>query len=89
MAQEIEIVLTEELKEAYQKLPSAIQKKFEKQLRILADNPRHPSLKIHRLNGEWEFYIDIHYRCFFYREHSRYILLTVGNHKIVDRYKKR
>lgn len=89
MAKEIEIILTEELKDSYQKLPAAIQKKFEKQLRILANNPRHPSLKIHRLNGEWEFYIDIHYRCFFYHEQNKYILLTVGNHKIVDRYKKR
>jgi mRNA-degrading endonuclease YafQ of YafQ-DinJ toxin-antitoxin module len=72
MAQEIEIVLTEELKRAYQPLPDAIKKKFAKQLKFLTANPRHPSLKIHRLNGEWEFYVDIHYRCFFHREGNRF-----------------
>lgn len=88
MAQEIEIVLTEELKKAYQSLPDAIKKKFDKQLKFLATNPRHRSLKIHRLNGEWEFYVDIHYRCFFHRERSRFTLLTIGTHRIVDRYRK-
>jgi mRNA interferase RelE/StbE len=88
MAQTIEIVLTEELKRAYRQLPDAIKKKFEKKLRFLAINPRHPSLKIHRLNGEWEFYVDIHYRCFFHREGNRYTLLTIGTQRIVDRYRK-
>jgi len=46
----------------YNLLPAIIRKKFDKQLRFLLRDPRHPSLKIHRLNGEWEFYIDIHYR---------------------------
>jgi len=41
------------------------------------------------LNGEWEFYIDIHYRRLFQREGDRYILLTIGTHRIVDRYRVR
>ena len=89
MAQEIEIVLTDELKRTYQSLPDAIKKKFDKQLKFLAANPRHPSLKIHRLNGEWEFYVDIHYRCFFRREANRFTLLTIGSHRIVDSYRPR
>lgn len=88
MAQKIEIVLTGELKKTYRLLPEAIQKKFEKQLKYLESNPKHPSLKIHKLNDEWEFYVDIHYRCFFIHEAQRYILLTIGHHKIVDRYRK-
>lgn len=56
MAQEIEIVLTEELKRTYTRLPASIRKKFDKQLRFLVRDPKHPSLKIHRLDGEWEFY---------------------------------
>ncbi len=87
MAQEVEIVLTEELKRTYRLLPAAIKKKFDKQLKFLATNPRHPSLKMHRLNGEWEFYVDIHYRCFFHREGNRFTLLTIGSHRIVDRYR--
>ena len=87
MAGQIEIVLTDELKKSYKKLPSAIQNKFKKQLRFLHSNPKHPSLKIHRLNGEWEFYIDIHYRCIFHKKGNKYTLLTIGSHRIVERYK--
>ena len=89
MAEQIEIVFTEELKKSYKRLPQKIQKKFQRQLKFLESNPKHPSLKIHRLNEEWEFYIDIHYRCFFHIEGNKYILLTVGTHRIVDRYKPR
>lgn len=88
MAGQIEIIITEEFKKAYTELPVDIKKKVKKQLRFLGSNPVHPSLKIHRLNDEWEFYVDIHYRCFFLREGGRVTLLTVGSHKIVDRYKK-
>ncbi len=56
MAEPITLVLTEELKKRYQELPAPIQKKFQKQLRFLQNNPKHPSLRIHRLNDEWEFY---------------------------------
>lgn len=87
MAGQIELILTEEFKKSYKKLPEDIKKKVKKQLRFLSSNPAHPSLRIHKLNGEWEFYVDIHYRCFFLREGSRFTLLTVGIHRIVDRYK--
>lgn len=89
MAGQVEIVFTEELRKGYKNLPKSIQKKFKKQVRFLESNPKHPSLKIHRLNNEWEFYVDIHYRCFFHREGNKYTLLTVGGHRIVDRYKQR
>ena len=49
------IVLTSEFKEAYKKLPKDIKKKVKKQLQFLQDNPAHPSLQIHKLNGEWNF----------------------------------
>ena len=86
MAGQVELVFTHEFKRRYQKLPAKIQKKIKKQLNFLKSNPKHPSLRIHRLNDEWEFYVDIRYRCFFQKEVDKYILLTVGTHKIVDRY---
>ena len=58
---DIRIILTETLREDYRQLPKHIQKKFDKQLRFLAENPKHPSLCIHRLADHWEFYVDIHY----------------------------
>lgn len=88
MAGQIEIIITEEFKKAYTRLQPAIKKKVRKQLKFLSSNPAHPSLKSHRLNDEWEFYVDIYYRCFFLREGRRFTLLTVGSHRIVDRYKK-
>ena len=88
MAEPIILVLTEELKKRYQELPASIRKKFQKQVRFLQDNPKHPSLRIHRLNGEWEFYVDMHYRCFFHQQGNTYTLLSIGNHRLVDRYKR-
>ena len=88
MAGRIEIIITGEFRKTYKKLPPEIKKKVRKQLKYLGSNPGHPSLKIHRLNGEWELYVDIYYSCFFLKKGSAYTLLTVGSHKIVDRYKK-
>ena len=86
MAGFIEFIFTDEFKKTYQKLYDKIKKKLKKQLRFFKSNPKHHSLKIHRLNDEWEFYIDIHYRGIFQMESQRYIFLTVDTHKIVDRY---
>lgn len=89
MAGQIKINFTDEFKKSYEKLPQDIKKKVRKQLKFLQHNPAHPSLKIHKLNDEWEFYVDIFYRAFFLREGNKISLLTVGTHKIVDRYKKK
>jgi mRNA-degrading endonuclease YafQ of YafQ-DinJ toxin-antitoxin module len=85
MDEKAEIRATEEFLKRYRRLPKRIQKKVDKQLRFLVTNPAHPSLKIHRLNDEWEFYVDVHYRGIFLREVNMYTLLTVGVHKIVER----
>jgi mRNA-degrading endonuclease RelE of RelBE toxin-antitoxin system len=45
------LILTERVKKDYQQLPEPVQKKFKKQIRFLAENPRHPSLNIHRIKG--------------------------------------
>lgn len=41
--------------------------------------------KIQKMNNEWEFYVNLYYRCIFLREGNKYILLTLGGHKIVDK----
>jgi len=88
MARPIVIEFTETFKRTYQALPDSIKKKVKKQLAFLRENPKHPSLRIHKLNDEWEFYVDIHYRCIFEQKGNVYILLVVGTHKIVDRYQR-
>jgi len=81
---DIEIILTETLREDYRLLPKTVKKKFDKQLRFLAQNPRHPSLKIPRIKDHWEFYVDRKYRCIFQKKKNLFILKHVGSHKIVD-----
>lgn len=89
MAQRVVLEFTETFRQSYRELPERIQTKVEKQLRFLSRDPRHPSLHIHKLNDEWEFYVDIHYRCFFRQKGNVFTLLTVGTHRVVDRYRRR
>ena len=55
---------------AYHKAPKQIQKAFDKQVTLLAENPRHPSLRAKkydearnlwqaRVTGAWRFYFTI------------------------------
>ena len=78
-----EIVLTQRLKDDYKDLPESIQKKLKKQIRFLAENPKHQSLQIHKIQGTeyWEFYIDMAYRCVFRQDGSTFYLLAAGHHK--------
>lgn len=57
MAGQIEIILTEEFKKSYKKLPEEIKKKVKKQLKFLSHNPAHPSLKIHK-SFSWKQKVD-------------------------------
>ena len=67
-----QVVLTERVKKDYKKLSPSVQKKFKKQVRFLVNNPRHPSLQIHRIRGAnyWEFYVDKAHRCIFRQDGS-------------------
>jgi len=89
VARRIVIEYTETFRQSYYELPEAVQKKVKKQLRFLSHDPSHHSLHIHKLNDAWEFYVDVHYRCFFHQKGNVYTLLTVGTHRLVDRYRKR
>jgi mRNA-degrading endonuclease RelE of RelBE toxin-antitoxin system len=73
----------------YDELPRDIKKKFRKQISLLKENPKHQSLKIHRLEGSqfWEFYVDDFYRCVFKQDGNVYRLYFIGTHKLIDRFK--
>ena len=73
----------------YDELPKEIKKKFRKQIALLKENPKHQSLKIHRLEGSqfWEFYVDDFYHCVFRQDGNVYRLYFVGTHKLIDRFK--
>jgi len=70
-------------------LPKTIKKKFKKQIYLLKENPKHPSLKIHKIEGSdfSEFYVDDFYRCVFQQEGNIFKLYFIGTHKLIDRFK--
>jgi mRNA-degrading endonuclease RelE of RelBE toxin-antitoxin system len=89
---DVVIELTERVREDYQALPKPVQKKFNKQIRFLAKNPRHPSLHIHRIRGSsgyWEFYLNDAYRCVFRRAGNVYYLIAAGPHKVIDEFARK
>jgi mRNA-degrading endonuclease RelE of RelBE toxin-antitoxin system len=83
------IAIEPEFLPQYDELPGEIKKKFKKQISLLKENPKHPSLKIHKLEGSEfrEFYVDDFYRCVFQQEGKIYKLYFVGTHKLIDRFK--
>lgn len=81
----IEILVTKEFVKCYEMLPSAIQKKAEKQERIFRQNPFHPSLHTEKLHPKgkevWSFRIDQSYRILFrFINGQKVLFLTVGPH---------
>jgi addiction module RelE/StbE family toxin len=69
---------------SYARLPAAVQEKIRKQLALLAENPRHPSLQtkpIQGASGIFEARIDRDYRLTYERESDDTLLLrVVGKH---------
>jgi mRNA-degrading endonuclease RelE of RelBE toxin-antitoxin system len=84
----MEIRRTDRFKKDYQKLPSDIQQRVDQKLRFLLRDPRHPSLRVHKLRGVealWEFSVTMNYQVIFEIKGEYYVLLGVGPHRIVDR----
>lgn len=75
-------------REFYGKLPLHIQRKVDKQIRILAQNPRYPSLQVKKIRGTvgiWEARVDQQYRLSFEWVGDILYLRVVGNHDEVLR----
>jgi mRNA-degrading endonuclease RelE of RelBE toxin-antitoxin system len=69
--------------DALDKLPLSIQKKFEKQLRFLTSDIRHPSLRAKKYGGStsiWQARIDKSVRFYFLIEENTYILIDIRYH---------
>lgn len=74
------IILTDRFIELYKNLPESIRKKINRQIQLLADNPRHPSLQtkpIQGTNGIFEARVDINYRLTYERLPDDTLLLRV------------
>ena len=77
------LIFTNRFKKAYQRLPKTTQNKVKKALRLLVENPRHPSLHIKRIQGTdkiSEGRIDLKYRFSFEYDNEDILLRNVDNH---------
>jgi mRNA interferase RelE/StbE len=76
--------VTEHFAKGYKKLPADIQAQVDKQISLLLENPKHPSLRIKKMQGTrgeiFEGRISKNYRFTFQIEKDTYILRKVGPH---------
>lgn len=73
--------------QAYASLPQAIRRVAARKIALLATNPAHPSLSVHRVRrcaGLWECAITSRYRLLFERAGERLRLLEIGPHGVID-----
>ena len=78
---------TDRFRRDYQKLPAHVQQRVDQKLRFLLRDPRHPSLRIHKVRGVaglWEFSVTMNYRVLFEMAEGYLVLLGVGPHSIID-----
>ena len=84
----MQIDFTEKYKRQHQSLPKEIQKRADKQLALLLENPRHPSLRFHKMHGwgdMWEISVTMSYRIIFRIKEDVYVLEQVGKHDILKK----
>ena len=74
---------TPHFQRSYATLPAAVQRAFEKQLALLLENLRHPSLRAKKYNdrtGVWQARVTRSYRFYFTIEGDAYILHEIIAH---------
>jgi mRNA-degrading endonuclease RelE of RelBE toxin-antitoxin system len=79
----MKILAYERFRKSYQHLPANIQQKVNKQLELLVQDLRHPSLQVKRIQGTkgiWEARVDLHYRMTFEMIGDTIYLRVVGDH---------
>ncbi|MEW6238756.1 MAG: type II toxin-antitoxin system RelE/ParE family toxin [Candidatus Omnitrophota bacterium] len=75
-------------KKQFRNLPLDIRERAGKQLALLLENPQHPSLRLHKMEGYanmWEISVTINYRIVFQIEGDKYILFKIGSHDILKK----
>jgi len=82
------IILTDPFKEDFFKLSDKERKQARRALRFLAENPKHPSLQVHKIRGTpfWEAYVNKDIRIVYQAEKDVLMLLAIGHHDILKKY---
>ena len=84
------VIANQTFEKAFGKKPSSVQKRIIKAVELLAANPRHPSLQMHRIigaEGVWEVYVDrTRYRMTLeFTQHGDIQLLNNCTHSILPK----
>jgi len=84
------IFYTESFKKDFQELPQEVKLITQKKLEFFANDFRHPSLRVKRmegLNNIWEGRINDDYRFTFQIDGDIYVLRRIGSHDILKKEK--
>jgi len=79
----VQIARTERFKRAYRKLSPENRKQARKAIRLLLEDPRHPSLQVKRVKGTrqiWEARVSRSCRLTFEMHGDTYLLRNIGEH---------
>jgi len=79
----VKVVFTEQFEQAYEKLSSAEKRSVRKALALLGSNPRHPSLRVKKMEGKhhiWEARPSKRLRMTFQMVGETIIMRNVGQH---------
>jgi mRNA interferase RelE/StbE len=82
----MKILTTRPFDENYDRLPGFIKERVDKQLALLLENPRHPSLRVKKIKGHpniWEGRITKQYRFTFQIIEDLWLLRRIGTHSIL------
>jgi hypothetical protein len=73
---------------AYAELPEEVRQRSDKQFRLLAKDPVHPSLQLKPVGAFWSARVSDGYRALSVRQANTFTWFWVGNHDDYDRLLK-
>ena len=82
----MQFLRTERFKKEFQQLPSDVQARAAKAVELFAENSRHPSLQVKKMEGAagiWELRVSDNYRITFQRFQGGVLLRRIGTHNIL------
>ncbi len=85
-----ELIFTETFKKNYQHLSPGLQIRFDRKLELFLQDPKHPSLNIHRYHSRedvWEGYVNRSYRFTFSVTQAAITFRNIGPHAMIDKGK--
>jgi len=82
-----QLVVSDEFLSELDLLSSELKERSLEKIRLLTENPAHPSLNAHKLNrvpNKWECYISMSHRLIYEFQEEEIRLWRIGDHSIID-----